>query len=993
MSRVAEYIAALKESPRYGPQVAHHRVLPERPAEYADPAVPFPPELTGLLAQRGIERLYRHQAESLDLVRAGRHLMAATPTASGKSLIYNLPVLEACLADSRTAALYLFPLKALAQDQLRALEELSAGLPAGQRPRAAIVDGDTSDYQRRKLRADPPNILLTNPDMLHLSLLGYHDRWALFWPRLRYVIVDEVHTCRGVFGSHMAWLLRRLWRICRAYGAQAQCVMSSATVGNPAALARDLLGQEVAVVTGSGAPRGPQHFVFIDPLEGAPAAACELLIAAVHRGLRTIVYTGSRKVAELVSMWARRRLARHRLTAKVSPYRAGYLPEERREIEAQLARGDLLAVVSTSALELGIDIGDLDCCLLVGYPGTVMTTWQRSGRVGRRLQPSLTVLIGQEDALDAYFMRHPEAFFSRPVEDAVVNPANPVIMADHLTCAAAELPLAEEEPLLADADVRRAVAGLEQCGRLLPAAAGSRWHAARRYPHREVSLRGTGTAYRIYAEPERRLLGEVDGYRCLRECHPGAVYLHRGETWVVTSLDVEGREVNVAPAKVHYYTRPLSEKTTEILGVEGWRAVGRARVSFGRLRVTDRVVAFQRRLVRGGRLLATHPLDLPPHVFETEGIWIEIPDDLQQEIVLRRLHFMGGIHALEHAAIGILPLIVLCDRNDVGGISQPDHPQLDQAAVFVYDGHPGGMGLCRQVFRRAEELLVHAREVINSCACENGCPSCVHSPKCGSGNRPIDKAAAGFLLEGLLAPGPEPEARTGPDAGVGLFAVQVEDNAPAPASWESRRAGPLAAGGKEGAVRPVPPAIICHYCVFDVETRRSAQEVGGWGRAERMGVSVAVLYDSRLDDFLVFEEHQVAGMIDHLARCDLVVGFNNRRFDNRVLLPYGGERLARLPTLDLLEEVQRRLNYRLSLDHLAECTLGAKKSGSGLDALRWFKEGNMAAIVEYCKKDVAITRDLFLFGLANGYWLFRNKAGHLVRCPVDYGARITRGGR
>ncbi len=983
-SPVEAYIAALEASPRYGGQVVHHRVIEARPAAYGDPAVPLPAPLAALLAERGISRLYRHQAESLDLVRAGHHLMVATATASGKSMTYNLPVLEACLADPNCRALYLFPLKALAQDQLRTLEGLCAGLPEDRRPRAAVIDGDTSPYRRRRLRQDPPNILLSNPDMLHLSLLGHHDRWAAFWPHLRFLVVDEVHTCRGVFGSHMAWVLRRLLRICREYGSAPQCIMSSATVGNPAGLARQLLGAEAAVVTESGAPHGRQHFLFLDPLEGAPAAACDLLAAAVHRGLRTIVYTGSRKVAELVSLWAQRRL--RRLAGRISPYRAGYLPGERRAIEDALARGDLLAVVSTSALELGIDIGALDCCLLVGYPGTVTTTWQRSGRVGRRQRPSLTVLIGQEDALDAYFMRHPEEFFDRPVEDAVLNPANPVVMASHLECAAAEMVLEEDDPILDEPGARRVLAGLEASGRLLRSGDGRRWHAGRRYPHRDVSLRGTGATFRIYQDPgrdtpdgKRRLLGEVDGYRCLRECHPGAVYLHRGETWLVSSLDIEGREVTVAAGRVKYYTRPLAEKHTEILAVEREAVVGCCRVSFGRLRVSDRVVGFQRRLVRGGTLVGSEPLDLPPHVFETEGIWIEIPDALQQEVVARRLHFMGGIHALEHAAIGILPLLVLCDRNDIGGISQPDHPQLDQAAVFIYDGHPGGIGICRQVFRKCRELLERTREVISGCACGNGCPSCVHSPKCGSGNRPIDKEAALLLADRLLRPGPRPAAASRP-----LPVPRVAALEGSPARLR------MAEADKTPSPGAPPPGL--HYCVFDVETQRSAQEVGGWHRAERMGVSVAVLYDSELDAFQVYEENDVPAMIARLEQCGLVVGFNNRRFDNRVLLPYGGGRLAGLPTIDLLEEVQRHLNYRLSLDRLAEHTLGVKKSGSGLDALRWYREGNIAAIAEYCTKDVAITRDLFLFGLAHGYFLFRNKAGHLVRCPVTYGERLGRGG-
>jgi DEAD/DEAH box helicase domain-containing protein len=1002
-----EYLTALKASPRFGPQVVHHEKLPGQPARIASLARPLPAELVQALARQGISRLYSHQVAAIDLIRAGRHVIVATPTASGKSLIYNIPVFEHLLADPEAGALYLFPLKALAQDQLKAIEELTTQLPAGQGPTAAICDGDTSAYRRKKLREQPPRILITNPDMLHLSMLGYHGSWASFWASLTHVIIDEVHTYRGVFGSHMAWVLRRLQRLCRFYGREPRFLLSSATVGNPGELARDLLGQATEVITESGAPRATRHFVFIDPHDSAALAASQLLEAALKRGLRTIVYTQSRKMTELVSLWTQGRLGS--MASKLTAYRAGFLPEDRRQIETGLVSGELLGVVSTSALELGIDIGALDICILVGYPGTVMATWQRGGRVGRRQRDSLIILVGHEDALDQYFLRHPKDFFNRPVESAVLNPENEMIAERHLLCAAAERPISVADPLLAPAAVSRVVARMAARGDLLLGADGKHWFTGRKYPHREVDLRGSGRPYLIrLAGAEGAILGEVDGGRCFRECHPGAVYLHRGETWLVNELDLEAREVTVIPKKLHYFTRAMGTKETEVLEVRARVELCSFTASLGRLRVTDTTTGFQKRLVKGQKLIGTVPLDLPPQIFETEGLWFEISAELQAGLEAELMHFMGGIHAAEHACIGIFPLLVLCDRNDVGGISYPCHPQLNRAAVFIYDGHPGGVGLCRQAFARIEDLLGTAHRIIASCPCEAGCPSCVHSPKCGSGNRPIDKAAALRVLAGLLTSrnkraakaqacrrpaAPLAAARQDPQV-LTSFLAKTKGNFQAVgerfSSRQSERHPPanirVVASREELATRTAPVASVLpgRYGVFDLETKRSAAEVGGWHRAERMGVSVAVLYDSGLDRFLSFREEEIGALVEHLGKLDLVVGFNNKRFDNRVLSAYTSFDLHSLPTLDILEEVKNRLGYRLTLDHLTEQTLGIKKTANGLQALQWFKEGRIEEIISYCRQDVHITHELLLYGAENRYLLFKNKAGNLVRCPVDF---------
>ncbi|MFC1512997.1 DEAD/DEAH box helicase [Thermodesulfobacteriota bacterium] len=965
---IAEYLAALQGSPNFGPQVAYHQELPGCAAQFAEPVQPWPEPLRAALAAMGIDALYSHQVQAVDFIRENIHTVVATPTASGKSLIYNLPVFERILQEPTSRALYLFPLKALAQDQLRAVTELAQGLPEEMRPTAAICDGDTTSYHRKKLRERPPNILISNPDMLHLSMLGYHERWAGIWTGLTHVVIDEVHTYRGVFGSHMAWVLRRLRRICKLYGSEPVFVLSSATVGNPGTLARDLTGLPVQEITSSSAPRSGRDFLFLDPHDSPGFAASQLLEAAVKRGLRTIVYTQSRKMTELVAVWTQNRLGEQ--ADKLTAYRSGFLPEERREIEAKMTSGELLGIVSTSALELGIDIGNLDLCILLGYPGTIMATWQRSGRVGRRSQDSLIIMVAQQDALDQHFIRNPRDFFERGVEAAVLNPDNTVIIKRHLLCACAEAVLPVDDPLLSNDAVKLALAEMAAAGELLLSGDGRFWFTSRKYPHREVSLRGTGQTLSIRVDDrEERLLGEIDAGRSFKECHPGAVYLHRGRDWLVTDLDPDGGRVTVTAKKLHYFTRPLTSKETEILAVARTVDYGSFRASFGNLRVTDQVTGFQKRLLKGHKLIDTVKLDLPPQVFETQGLWIEIPVALQRCFQAEQRHFMGGIHALEHAAIGVFPLLVLCDRNDIGGIAYPFHPQVNGPAVFIYDGYPGGVGLCRQAFDELADLLAIALRSIESCPCETGCPSCVHSPKCGSGNRPIDKEAARQLLHGL-----QPE-------GEGQELVSLPDPLVEVGSSGGREASAEATGA--GAEVGLPKG----YGVFDLETKRSAAEVGGWHRAERMGISVGVVYDGGSDELHVYREDEIDQLVAHLQRLELVVGFNNSRFDNKVLSAYTDVDLHQLPTLDILTEVKNRLGYRLSLDHLAQHTLGAAKSADGLMALQWYREGRIDKIIDYCKKDVEITRDILRFGVENGYLLFRNKAGELVRCPVDFGGK------
>jgi DEAD/DEAH box helicase domain-containing protein len=999
---VREYIQALKDSKQLGQLVVHHQVVEGRPAVTAACRRPWPVTVERLLAWRGITQLYSHQARAMDILRSGRSMVAATPTASGKTLIYNLPVIEQVLSNPDSRALYLFPLKALAQDQLKGFNELVAPWPGDDRPEARIYDGDTTQWFRKKIRDNPPHVLMTNPEMMHLSMLPYHERWAAFWAGLTHVVVDEVHTYRGVLGSHMAQVFRRMRRVCARYGANPSFAFLSATVGNPGQLTHDLTGLDVETVTESGAPQGSRHFVFVNPAltmaESPSQVAIHLLKAALARGMRTIVYCQSRKMTELISMWASQRAGRYR--DRISAYRAGFLPEERRDIEERMASGELLAVVSTSALELGIDIGNLDLCILVGYPGTIMSTLQRGGRVGRAQQESAVALVAGEDQLDQYFMKNPRDFFARPPENAVLNPVNPVIVEKHLVCASAELPLSPDEPWLAEPGMAEQVARLEAEGKLLRSADGRDIYSHRKRPHREISLRGSSRTFQIVTGHDsleeaggkgQVSIGDIDEHRAFTETYTGAVYLHRGRSYVVDKLDVEGGAVHVRPAKVDYYTRVRSEKTTEILSTTGVRAAYGCRVFVGRLRVTQTVKGYEKRRIRGSKLMTVVPLDLPPLTFETDGLWIEIPREIQRKAEDEYLHFMGGIHAVEHAAIGILPLLVMTDRNDLGGISTPYHQQVGGAAVFVYDGVPGGVGLTRQAFDTAEELIERTLSVVADCECELGCPSCVHSPKCGSGNRPIDKAASLFILRAIKA-APRPQNLTLEDAPGTDDKPTTERNTMKPKANGQGTPAPsssASASDEPAASASTPPASAAEqgngrYAVLDLETQRSAQEVGGWGKAYRMGVSCVCVYDSAADETLSYLEDDIPQLIDDLQGYDFVVGFNIKRFDYTVLTGYTDFDFRTLTTIDLLEHVHRRLGYRLSLDHLAQATLGAQKSADGLQALKWWKEGRIDDIVAYCKQDVAVTRDLYRYGAEHGYLLFRNKAKRDVRLPVDW---------
>ncbi len=959
---VTEYLNALKGSPKFGPQVVCHKTFDEGKGRFGKELPELDASLISYLQINSVDKLYTHQTESIKNILQGKDVLVSTPTASGKTFIYNLPVLHEVAQNKDSSSLYLFPLKALARDQFDSLLEIFNTLPEETKrvhsPLAAIYDGDSTPYQRQKIKKQQPPILFTNPEMLHLSLLPYHHNWQKFFSRLKYVVIDEVHSYRGVLGSHMAWVLRRLMRIAEHYGANPQFIMLSATVGNPAQLGELLVNRKVTTITDSGAPKSEKHIVFINPWDSPAFTACQLLEASIKRGLRTIVYTQSRKMTELINLWVTPNLGE--LKGKISSYRAGFLAEERRAIEEKLFSGELLGVISTSALELGIDIGDLDICILVGYPGSIMATMQRGGRVGRKNKPSVVILIAQEDALDQHFMRKPDDFFNRESEKAILNPYNKVIMKQHLHCCAAELEISTDT--FGDKEVTDALSELVYESNLLLDSEGFKYYPTRKYPQRHISLRGGGNQLTIINFESGEIIGEADSLRAMKECHEGAVYLHRGLTWLIESLDFVNREIAAVQKKPHFYTRALTEKDTSIIEEVGTKKSFGTRVSWGRVRVIEQVTGYQKINKSTQKVIANVPLDFEKQEFETEGLWLYIPDQIKEKMECEKMHFMGAIHALEHAMISLYPLFVLCDRNDIGGISCPYHEQTEAASIFIYDGYSGGVGLSSPTYKKIDSLLKEVEKVISACECETGCPSCVHSPKCGSGNRPIDKEACLYLVRAIIASDKSK--------------VVLEDF-----SSKNVKAEPK-------LIKKGLNALPERFGVFDLETQFSAEDVGGWHQVEKMKMSLGVVYDSYLDEYVTYLEDEVDSLVEHLCQLDLVVGFNNIRFDNRVLDGYGLSKQHNVPTLDLLIEVKNRLSYRLSLQRLAEATLNSKKSADGLQALEWYKEGRIDLIQKYCKKDVEITKNIFLFALENEHLLFFNKAQKKVRLPLDLSSRI-----
>ena len=731
-----------------GDEVAYSGIEPAREPRVEPLPDDLDPQVVSALVATGVTALYRHQAETWEAARRGENVVVTTGTASGKSLAFNLPVLDAIAREPKTRALYLYPTKALAQDQARALAELRL---KGLRP--AIYDGDTPGERRWQVRKWA-NLVLTNPDMLHVGVLPHHDRWGDVLANLRYVVVDEAHVYRGVFGSHVANVLRRLRRIARIYDAEPQLLLASATIANPGELALDLTGEGATVVDRDTSARAEREVVIWNPplvdtelgLRASPLGdAARLLSQLTSRGLRTICFAKSRKAAELIHRFAAERVD-VATARRLAPYRAGYTPEQRREIERRLVEGELLGVTATDALELGIDIGLLDCAISVGFPGTVASLRQQWGRAGRR-ERGLAILVASDDALDQFFAREPEALLSRRVEAAILDHANPRILDPHVLAAAFEAPLEEADADILGSEALRRAPLLPELERT---PAGYVWKG-RDYPAARVSLRsGDAEAFTVVDGDTGSLLGLVERDRAYSTVHEGAVYLHLGEQYLVESLSLEERIAVVRAAGVDWYTQAKKESETTIESSERAEAKLGVELHFGHVSVTEQVVGYARKAVKDGATLDVVPMLMPETTFETEAVWF-CPEPAHLEGLEQMPKLLGALHAAEHSLIALLPLWAMCDRWDIGGLSTNVHYQTGRPTIFVYDGHAGGVGITERGFDRFEDWVDDTTRMLERCPCAAGCPSCVQSPKCGNLNEPLDKAGARTLLERMSA--------------------------------------------------------------------------------------------------------------------------------------------------------------------------------------------------------------------------------------------------
>jgi DEAD/DEAH box helicase domain-containing protein len=776
-----------------GEQIVHVETLDAREPSYGDLDPPLPALLRNALAEMGIARLYTHQAEAITHVRQGRNVVVVTATSSGKTLCYNLPILEHILADRDARAIYLYPINALVNDQLKSLFHLNVAL--GQEAvGVARYTGSLSSHRRRAARARNPNIWLTNPEMLHLSFLLWHQNWEELWRNLRYIVIDEVHTYRGVFGANMAHLLRRVLRMAAHYGADPQFICCSATIANPKELTESLTGRPFHVVDQDGAGRGRRFFVLWNPplLEDGAAnvrrpyveESVDLLLHCVRANYNTIVFARARSLTERMLRVSRALSSGAKdasLSAQITSYRAGYLAEEREEIEGRLRAGDIRGIITTNALEMGIDIGGLDAAIISGYPGTIMSTWQQAGRAGRRGRDALVMLVASQNPLDQYYINHPRAFFAQPHERAVVDLQNQHIRLKHLLCSARELPLTADELARMSPEERDLVDDLVQGELLVPCDGQDGQNGALTYPpsrreiHLGVSLRAAShETYRI-VDAQGQEVGTIEPPNVYREAHPGAIYQHGGDDYRVTYLDRQRKVVRVREERLPHYTRASSALTVQVEGIYATCEVRGAawpyRVVLGDALIEERVHSYQELRLRGDEMVRRVNLDHPLVTrLHTTAMWVVVPPPLRLQ--LQAMDPLPGdtvedgsagteapaaldaaLHATQHLLTGVMPLLVMCDRRDVDGYYHADHPDVGGAAIFVYDACQGGIGLAEVAFQRVTELLALAHSTVAGCRCREGCPSCIQSGVCRLRNTVLSKPAAIALLSALALDG------------------------------------------------------------------------------------------------------------------------------------------------------------------------------------------------------------------------------------------------
>ena len=743
---IPEIARFLYANPVYAKRIVHlETTAPESP-RYGDLDDPLSSAFDGYLRQNGI-RLYSHQCEAINHVRAKRNVIITTPTASGKTFTFNIPVFENLQIRPEARALYLYPTKALSNDQFSTIEKMGqfTGIPA----HPAIYDGDTPQSKRAAIR-EHSRIIISNPHELH-QVLSWHAKWRPVLSNLEFIVIDEAHRYRGVFGSHVALVIRRLLRLCRHYGSSPRFILSTATLANPQEFARRLTGQDFVLVESDGSPHGRKSFILYNPFyngigeRSTHQETKDLLVSCIREDLQTLCFTGSRKMAELVTVWAREDIRRSsaRLAESISAYRAGFLPEERRQLERQLKEGEMKAVVSTNALELGIDIGSLDAVIISGFPGTMMSTRQQAGRAGRSGGEALAILVAQANPLDQYFMSHPDQFFSRTHEHAIIDTGNPYIVSGHLLCAAAELPLKDDIELDLFGDSASGLLSELASSDLVRKTSRGWVYSGRGRAAEAVRLDGIpGETFRIMCRG--RLLETMDRGQAYREAHRGAIMLHQGETYVVNEMDLETHAIRVTEIDVDYYTQPLKEVGLSVIETLETRTVNGVKCAYGEVEVTEHFTGYK--VKRGDTIIGVESLILPPLTFRTKAFWCIVPPRAEQVITGRGLDFAGGLHGAEHAIIALMPLHVMCDRWDIGGLSSPVFGEEGEPVIFVYDGCEGGIGLAEKAFGILPDIFLSAFNLVKDCRCDDGCPSCIYSPKCGNDNQPLDKGATTLLL-------------------------------------------------------------------------------------------------------------------------------------------------------------------------------------------------------------------------------------------------------
>ncbi|MCL2642661.1 MAG: DEAD/DEAH box helicase [Candidatus Bathyarchaeota archaeon] len=747
---INEFLKNIKQSRSYKKQIAHIEELPAHNASFGELEKPLPENLQNVLLNRKIN-LYSHQAQAINEARRGKNIVINTPTASGKTLAFNIPVLETLTNCDKATALYLYPTKALSNDQLKVLKDLEKECQI--KVNANIYDGDTPQYQRASIRENS-RIVLTNPYGLH-QYLPHHNLWRNFLSTLRFIVIDEAHVYRGVFGSNVAMVIRRLLRICNYYHANPQIILSSATIANPEEHAKKLTGKNFTIVSKDGSPRGKKSFIFWNPpftdstntlRRSTHQETKDLMTLNVLQNLQTLCFTTSRQMAELITRWTKEQLVtKSKPTNIVTAYRAGYLPQERRDIENKLKNKKLIGVISTNALELGIDIGSLDSVIISGYPGTIVSTWQQAGRAGRSNSDSLVTLVAFQNPLDQYFMKHPLDFFGRPHEQAIIDLHNRYISLGHIMCAASELPVTEDDKQFFPERLVESIQALEREKIVSNTPRGWVYSGTARTT-KIVSLENI-TTKTVTVFCNGNLLETLTLNKAYEEAHVGAVLLHQGETYICESLDLDHLTAKVKQENVHYYTEALKSVDVAINKIYEENAVG-TKIGLGELSITEIYHTYLTKTPDA--LIKKTPLNLPPLSFSTVGLWFMVPAKVKEDIEGQGLDFDGGLHAVEHGMIALSPIFAMCDRWDIGGLSTSLHLNTGEATIFIYDGFEGGIGISETLYSKIRLLWEKTLELVETCECKEGCPSCIYSPKCGNENEPLDKKAACSILKALL---------------------------------------------------------------------------------------------------------------------------------------------------------------------------------------------------------------------------------------------------